>query len=480
MGVGIFTKGYSNPILASAMTDVVPAFTFLIAVIAGMEKLGLRLKSTLAKFIGTTILILGALLMTFYRGPPIFSNQSITPSNNFHQLHISTKSNWILGGFLLATANLLLAILYIVQAWTINDYPEEFVVTTVTCGLVTIISGVVGLIAEQNLSSWRLKPDLELITVCYAAILMIVLRSLVFIWALKKKGPVFVVMIKPLGMIAAVIMGVIFLGDVLHVGNIIGGMIIALGFYCVMWGKAKEEISRRRPLTFSVIWRILLLALNGCFGQICDYVGISYSSPTLATAMLNLIPAFTFILAITFRGHANLLCIIPILSDVPEGTNPKEIACTFPQYASILKIYQEEMIIVCLYCFFVTIISALISLVVERNTNAWMIYPDIRLIAILYSGIVGIAFRSCMTTWCLKKTDPLFVSMFKPFAIVFALLIGTFCFRDVFYLGSLVGSVTTVIGFYGVMWGKTQEKYYEGNNLETLAENNVPLLQNEA
>lgn len=54
------------------------------------------------------------------------------------------------------------------QAWTINDYPEEFVVTTVTCGLVTIISGVVGLIAEQNLSSWRLKPDLELITVCYA------------------------------------------------------------------------------------------------------------------------------------------------------------------------------------------------------------------------------------------------------------------------------------------------------------------------
>lgn len=50
---------------------------------------------------------------------------------------------------------------------------------------------------------------------------MIVLRSLVFIWALKKKGPVFVVMIKPLGMIVAVIMGVIFLGDVLHVGKLV-------------------------------------------------------------------------------------------------------------------------------------------------------------------------------------------------------------------------------------------------------------------
>ncbi|MCE0481337.1 hypothetical protein HAX54_039019 [Datura stramonium] len=206
-----------------------------------MEKLELKLKSSLAKAIGTTILIIGALLMTFYRGPPIFSNQSKTAPNNFHQLH-STQSNWILGGFLLAAANFLLAFLYIVQAWVINEYPEEFVVTTITCGLVTIMSAVVGLIAERNPVSWRLKPDLELITVCYAAILMVVLRSLVFIWALKKKGPVFVVMVKPLGMIAAVIMGVTFLGDVLHVGNIIGGTIIGLGFYCVMWGKAKEEM----------------------------------------------------------------------------------------------------------------------------------------------------------------------------------------------------------------------------------------------
>ncbi|XP_009767073.1 WAT1-related protein At3g28050-like [Nicotiana tabacum] len=232
---------YSNPTLASAMTDLVPAFTFLIAAIAGMEKLGLKVKSSLAKFIGTITLLIGALIVTFYRGPPIFFNKSKFPKY-FHQLLITTKSNWILGGFLLGSANFLLALLYIVQAWIINDFPEEFMVTTVTCGLVTIMSAVVGLIAEPNPSSWRLKPDLELITICYAAILMVFLRSLIFVWALKKKGPVFVVMVKPLGMVAAVILGVTFLGDVLHVGNVIGGTIIALGFYSVMWGKAKEEI----------------------------------------------------------------------------------------------------------------------------------------------------------------------------------------------------------------------------------------------
>ena len=35
--------------------------------------------------------------------------------------------------------------------------------------------------------------------------------------------------------------------------------------------------------------------------QICGYKGIEYSSPTLASAISNLTPAFTFILAIIFR-----------------------------------------------------------------------------------------------------------------------------------------------------------------------------------
>ncbi|KAF4355478.1 hypothetical protein F8388_015232 [Cannabis sativa] len=55
------------------------------------------------------------------------------------------------------------------------------------------------------------------------------------------------------------------------------------------------------PLTSSIVCRFFFLALFGCSGQIFGYVGIDYSSPTLGTAMLNLIPAFTFILAIIFR-----------------------------------------------------------------------------------------------------------------------------------------------------------------------------------
>nr|AFK48713.1 unknown [Medicago truncatula] len=31
-------------------------------------------------------------------------------------------------------------------------------------------------------------------------------------------------------------------GDTLHLGSLIGATIISIGFYTVMWGKAKEEV----------------------------------------------------------------------------------------------------------------------------------------------------------------------------------------------------------------------------------------------
>ena len=38
-------------------------------------------------------------------------------------------------------------------------------------------------------------------------------------WCIKRKGPVFVAIFKPLGIGIAAIMGVIFLGDTLYIGR---------------------------------------------------------------------------------------------------------------------------------------------------------------------------------------------------------------------------------------------------------------------
>lgn len=51
----------------------------------------------------------------------------------------------------------------------------------------------------------------------------------------------YVAMFKPLGMAVAVVLTVIFLGYNLYLGSVIGSIVIALGFYTVMWGQMKEE-----------------------------------------------------------------------------------------------------------------------------------------------------------------------------------------------------------------------------------------------
>ncbi|KAL8200727.1 hypothetical protein R6Q57_012066 [Mikania cordata] len=48
-------------------------------------------------------------------------------------------------------------------------------------------------------------------------------------------------MFSPLSIVIGVILGVTFLGDSLHLGSAIGTVMIAAGFYFVMWGQAKEK-----------------------------------------------------------------------------------------------------------------------------------------------------------------------------------------------------------------------------------------------
>ncbi|PWA71890.1 eamA domain, WAT1-related protein [Artemisia annua] len=67
------------------------------------------------------------------------------------------------------------------------------------------------------------------------------IRNTALTWCLEKKGPVFVAMFAPVQIVFAVILGVTFLGDSLHLGSAIGATIVAAGFYTVMWGQVIEK-----------------------------------------------------------------------------------------------------------------------------------------------------------------------------------------------------------------------------------------------
>jgi len=119
-------------------------------------------------------------------------------------------------------------------------YPEEIRVVLFYNLCATLISALVCLFAEKHLDSWKLKPRISLLAVIYSGVFDTSLGSVIHTWGLHLKGPVYVSLFKPLSIAIAVIMGAIFLGDALHLGSVIGSIILSFGFYTVIWGKARE------------------------------------------------------------------------------------------------------------------------------------------------------------------------------------------------------------------------------------------------
>ncbi|BAT99562.1 hypothetical protein LR48_Vigan06g095900 [Vigna angularis] len=228
--------GYGSPTLSSATEDLIPAFTFIIAVVFRMEKLDLKLRSSQAKTIGTVVSIAGALTVTLYKGLPI------TTHVMRHNLFLSSQqSQWLLGGCILSTATFTASVLIVIQTWTIKDYPEELILISIATSFSLFLSFVVAFIAEKNPKAWILKPDMELVCILCTAIITVCTRGVVDAWACRKMGAVYVAMFSPLGIVFALVMGIIFLGDTLYLGSVIGCAVIAIGFYAVLWGQAQEE-----------------------------------------------------------------------------------------------------------------------------------------------------------------------------------------------------------------------------------------------
>ncbi|CAA7055311.1 unnamed protein product [Microthlaspi erraticum] len=226
---------YSSPTLSSAISNLTPAFTFTLAVFFRMEQVILRSSATQAKIIGTIVSISGALVIVLYKGPKLIVASSFTSS---------FESSWIIGGLLLATQYLLLSVWYILQARIMEIYPEEISVVLFYNLCAMLLSALVCLFAEKDLNSWKIKPGISLTAVIYSGFFDTSLGALIHTWGLHLKGPVYVSLFKPLSIAIAVLMGYIFLGDALHLGSVIGAMILSFGFYTVIWGKAREVSSK--------------------------------------------------------------------------------------------------------------------------------------------------------------------------------------------------------------------------------------------
>ncbi|CAN0838997.1 WAT1-related protein At4g28040 [Linum grandiflorum] len=166
---------------ATAIINLIPAFTFVFAAILGMEKVNIRSLRSGAKIFGTVICVGGAMAMAFTKGPKLL--------NSFQFLGSETDdddNNWLMGCLILFASSVL---------WS----------------LWIILQGV-----------------------------SLALTFLGQAWCVGERGPVFPAIFDPLCTVITAIFATIFLHEQTYMGGLIGAVVVIMGLYLVLWGKAED------------------------------------------------------------------------------------------------------------------------------------------------------------------------------------------------------------------------------------------------
>ncbi|KAH1113130.1 hypothetical protein AAZX31_04G231200 [Glycine max] len=240
---------YTSASFTSTIVNAVPSITFVLAVFVRLEHLRLREVRSQAKVIGTLVTFGGALLMAIYKGPAFNLFQSGSTTHHENGSTSSHNSHQTAGAIYILMGCVALSSFYILQSITVKRYPAELSLATLICLAGTVEASAVAFVAERHSRAWAVGWDYRLYAPFYTGVVSSGIAYYVQGLVMKLRGPVFATAFNPLCMIIVAALGSLILGELLHLGSIIGGIVIAVGLYSVVWGKAKDYSEPKLPST---------------------------------------------------------------------------------------------------------------------------------------------------------------------------------------------------------------------------------------
>ncbi|KAL6131190.1 hypothetical protein ACLB2K_069566 [Fragaria x ananassa] len=238
---------YTSATYASAFSNMVPVYTFLLALPFGLEKVSIRSKGGIAKILGSLICIGGALSLTLYKGMPLTNQHShATAQIENHDYMMSTakrRERWVLGSVFAAAGCFMWASWFLIQAKIGKSYPFQYSSTAILSFFGAIQSVILTLLTERsiNMSMWVLKGKLEILSVTYSGAVGSGLCYVGMSWCVKQKGPLFTSAFTPLIQIYVAMIDFSALHELIYLGSVVGSVLVIVGMYVLLWGKSNDD-----------------------------------------------------------------------------------------------------------------------------------------------------------------------------------------------------------------------------------------------
>ncbi|KAM0943373.1 putative EamA domain-containing protein [Dioscorea sansibarensis] len=151
----------SSSSLAGAVCNTVPAVTFLMALVFGVEKLKPKSLRTFAKIFGTLICVVGAVCMALYKGPRL------------HYIKL-LEENWIKGFLFLIGSVCCWSLWLILQVPICKHYLDPLSLATWMSFLSTMQSFILALLIETNSNAWKINSVFQLLSCLFVEYLDLV------------------------------------------------------------------------------------------------------------------------------------------------------------------------------------------------------------------------------------------------------------------------------------------------------------------
>ncbi|KAK1401872.1 ADP-ribosylation factor 2 [Heracleum sosnowskyi] len=239
---------HSTPTVACALTNLLPAVTFVMAVPCRLESAAIKSRAGQAKILGTIICVGGAMLLSFYHGSKVPIGESTIHwnyviRNSQDPTNQNTHHSFMLGPFLLIASPVSWAVWFILQAKMSHSYPAPYSSSALMCVMASFQCVIIGLVADHDLSSWSLYPPIRAISSIYAGVVCNAVSYCLMSWCITRKGPLYVSVFSPFLLVIVAVLSWALLQEKLYVGTVAGSGLIVMGLYTVLWGKNKEMSS---------------------------------------------------------------------------------------------------------------------------------------------------------------------------------------------------------------------------------------------